>query len=110
MKATKTYKLQDLIEQIEWVDKMIKSHKENPSPFMREQYEAEKEELLGQLIDELVASENRSTYSFKLILMAINKYYPQLIVSGKTSVKKTAQWKSEDKHYKELRGLEGVLT
>ena len=97
------YKLKHLIDQIEWVDKMIKSHKGNPSPFMREQYETEKEELLGQLIDNLVDPHNRSPYSFKLIRMAIAKYYPGVVKRGK-SIHIT-----KDRHYNELKALETAL-
>lgn len=53
---SKKYQLQDLIEKIGEVDKMVKIHSSNPSKFMLEQYKAKKEKLLGYLIDELSTS------------------------------------------------------
>jgi hypothetical protein len=102
MNNTKKYQLQDLIEKIERVNKMIKVHSSNPSKFMAEQYEAKKEKLLGYLIDELVDAKLRSPYSFQLIRLALNKFYPEL----KNGKKKRPV---HDKHYAELKGLENVL-
>jgi|GEM_PF-864752 hypothetical protein len=107
MKKSTTYELQNLIEQIESADKMVKAHKGNTSSFMRAQYEAEKEELLSKLIDELVDSDNRSQYSFKLILMAITKFYPELF--RRSAGSRVSGHLRLDKHYKELKGLESVL-
>ena len=99
MSKSKIYELQDLIEKIDEVDKMIQLHQSNPSKFMLIQYEAKKEKLLGYLIDELVDSKLRSPYSFRLIFLALTKYYPDLV---KKPVK-------DNKHYNELKGLESVL-
>jgi hypothetical protein len=99
MKESKKYQLQDLIEKIEKVDEMVKVHASNPSKFMLEQYEAKKEKLLGYLIDELVDAKIRSPYSFKLIILALIKFYPELM-SPKNK---------KDKHYDELKDLEEVL-
>ncbi len=101
---SKKYKLQDLVEKIEEVDKMVKIHSSNPSKFMLEQYEAKKEKLLGYLIDELIGSKLRSPYSFRIVALALNKFYPQLI---KQKAKNTSLTK--DKHYSELKKLEAVL-
>lgn len=103
LKESKKHELQDLIEKIEKVDKMIKLHSSNPSKFMLEQYQAKKEKLLSYLIDELVDAKIRSPYSFRLIIMALMKFYPELI--KKEATKKL----SKDRHYQELRGLEAVL-
>ena len=102
MSASKIYQLQHLIEKIEEVDGMIKKHSSNASAFMLEQYEAKKEKLLGYLIDELVDAKLRSPYSFKLILLALMKFYPELIQKNPSSLKL-------DKHYGELKDLEAVL-
>jgi hypothetical protein len=102
MNEAKKYKLQDLIEKIDQVDQMIKLHSSNPSTFMLDQYKAKKEKLLSYLIDELVDSKLRSPYSFKLIFMAISKYYPN--VTKAKSLKDPVEIR-----YKELRDLEDVL-
>jgi hypothetical protein len=94
----KILKLQDLINKIDDVDKMVKHHATDSSDFMLRQYEAKKEKLLGYLIDELINSSVRSHYSFKLISMALNKYYPDL----NTKVE-------EDKNYLKLKEIEDVL-
>jgi ribosomal protein S15P/S13E len=101
MKESKKYQLQDLIEKIDKVDEMIRLHSKNPSKFMLEQYEAKKEKLLSYLIDELVDSKMRSPYSFKLVFMALQKYYPALMTEN--FVKKA------DGSSKELKELEAVL-
>lgn len=101
MNEAKKYQLQDLIEKIDRVDKMILLHSSNPSNFMLDQYKAKKEKLLGYLIDELVDAKVRSPYSFKLILLALNKFYPNLNQFGST--------RTEEIRYKELRDLEDVL-
>jgi hypothetical protein len=100
LKESKKHELQDLIEKIEQVDKLIKIHAKNPSKFMVEQYEAKKEKLLGYLIDELVDAKVRSPYSFRLIYMALLKFYPKEMKAGS---KKTATLS------KELKSLEAVL-
>lgn len=103
MNEAKRYQLQDLIEKIDQVDKMIAIHSGNSSKFMLEQYKAKKEKLLGYLIDELVDSRIRSPYSFRIILLALNKYYPNLTSKSKRSL-------SKEKHYDELMSLESVLS
>lgn len=100
LKESKKYQLQDLIEKIEGADKMVKLHSSNPSKFMLEQYQAKKEKLLGYLIDELVDAKMRSPYSFKLVILALMKFYPELMKPKKLF---------QDKHYEELKGLEAVL-
>jgi hypothetical protein len=99
---SKKYQLQDLIEKIEEVDKMVKLHASNPSKFMRQQYETKKEKLLGYLIDELLDAKVRSPYSFRLIVLALIKFYPETTQPKSKAITK-------DKHYKELKGLEAVL-
>ena len=100
MNESKKYQLQDLIEKIDRVDRMIKLHATNPSKFMLSQYEAKKEKLLSYLIDELVDAKLRSPYSFRIIMLALTKYYPQL-QKNKVQIK--------DRHYNELKELELVL-
>ncbi len=102
MNEAKKYQLQDLIEKIDRIDKMIKLHSSNPSAFMLDQYMAKKEKLLGSLIDELVDARIRSLYSFKLIVLAINKYYPNIIKLG-------GKKQTQEIRYKELQDLEAVL-
>ncbi len=104
IKDIKKYQLQDLIEKIGEVDKMIKFHSSNPSKFMLEQYEAKKEKLLGYLIDELVDAKLRSQYSFRIILLALIKFYPQLGKANSHTI-----FNKKDKHYGELKNLEAVL-
>ncbi len=78
MQESKKHQLHDLIEKIDRVDQLIKFHSSNPSSFMSEQYESKKEKLLSYLIDELVDSKIRSPHSFRLIFMALLKYYPEI--------------------------------
>jgi hypothetical protein len=101
MKSQRKYYLQNLVEQIERVDKLIKFHSTNHSSFMYDQYAAEKEELLSKLIDKLVTSENRSEYIFQLVYMALKKYYPEII-------KRTYRIKS-NANYKEYKELANAL-
>jgi len=100
----KLHKLEDLISKIEEVDKMVKLHSANPSKFMLVQYQAKKEKLLGYLIEELADVKLRSPFSFRIIMLALIKFYPEL-VDGK---KEKAILK-KDKHYSELKNLEAVL-
>ena len=94
------------MEQIESVDKMIIFHKWNPSPLMPEQYEYRKKLLFNELLQELSNMDNDSEYSFKLIYLAINKYYPA-IASEKTV---TENAKSRiNKQLKVLQELEAAL-
>lgn len=102
MNDAKKYELQDLIEKLDQVDKMIAIHSSNPSKFMLEQYTAKKEKLLSYLIDELVDAKIRSAYSFKLIFLALSRFYPEVS-------KKDNRQLSKVKNYKELKGLESVL-
>jgi len=101
MEDSKKYQLRDLIEKIGKADEMVKLHSKNPSKFMRSQYEAKKEKLLSYLIDELADAKVRSPYSFKLIYMAIQKYYPQLM-----KIKTTNKMNID---FKDLKDLEAVL-
>lgn len=78
MNEAKKHQLKDLIEKIERVDEMIKFNLSNLSKDELVKYEAEKEELLACLIQELASDKIRSIYSFKLIVMAINKFYPDI--------------------------------
>ncbi|HLG02637.1 MAG TPA: hypothetical protein VI731_03520 [Bacteroidia bacterium] len=105
MSDSKKYQLQDLIERIEAVDRMLKEHASNPSSFMIEQYEAKKIKLLGYLIDELVDSRLRSPYSLHLVSLALKKFYPDLTKAGKSKRINNRL----DKSYKELKALETVL-
>lgn len=102
LKESKKYKLQDLIEKIEELDKIIKIHSSNPSKFMLNQYEAKKEKLLSYLIDELMDAKIRSPYTFRLVLLALQKFYPEINKSKSKLILK-------DKHYSELKELEAVL-
>lgn len=78
MTESKKRELQNLVQEIQKVDDMIKLHKSNPSKFMLEQYEAKKEKMLVYFIDELASAKPTSPYSFKLILLAIEKFYPDI--------------------------------
>lgn len=74
----KIHELQNLIQRIEDVDEMVKLHSSDSSDFMLSQYQAKKEKLLGYLIDELANSKFPSLERFKLIMLALKKYYPDL--------------------------------
>jgi len=96
MKEHKKYQLQDLIEKIKKVDDMIKFHSSNPSTFLLDQYQAKKEKLLSYLIDELITSEVRSPYSFKLIIMALIKFYPELEIGKPEKISRSKKNNSND--------------
>lgn len=69
---------------------------------MKEQYEAKKEKLLGYLIDELIDAKIRSPYSFKIIILALMKFYPELKLPRSKKL-------LCDRHYDELKEIEQVL-
>ena len=73
----KLHMLQDLIEDLKKVDAMVKLHSSNPSKFMLNQYLAKKEKLLSFLIDELIDSKVRSVESFRIISLALMRFYPE---------------------------------
>jgi len=106
MTAAQKYKIQDLIEQIEKVDKMILFHASNPSKTSLDQYEYMKKRFLNELIEELMKIQDISKYNFKLIYLAINKYYPELI---QTATNKKKDSTKINKQLKELQELEAVL-
>jgi hypothetical protein len=106
MKESKKNKIQDLVSQIEEVDKMILFNAANPSKLMSDQYEYRKERFLSELIEELMSLKNLSKYSFQLIYMAIHKYYPEM--TNATPKKGKGQIKL-DKQSKELKALETLL-
>jgi hypothetical protein len=106
MKKSRKHKIEDLVEQIEKVNKMIALNGSNPSKLMVDQYEYRKELLLSELIDELKDIHSLSKYSFQLIFLAINRYYPELIVAATSKGKKQIK---KDKHYKDLKAIEAVL-
>jgi len=54
MTSAQKYKLMDLIEDIEKVDRMISLHSSDSSAMMLEQYKYKKDKLISYLIDELV--------------------------------------------------------
>ena len=105
MRMAQKYKIQDLADQIKEVDKMILLHSKNPSKLMYDQYEYRKERLLSELIEELISLKNLSKYSFQLIYLAINKYYPDIIHSTEEKNKR----QSKNKIPGELREIEAIL-
>ena len=102
MNETKKNRLIDLIEKIDQIDKMIALHANNPSKFMLEQYMTKKEKLFGFLVDEFVDAKIRSPYSFRLIMLALKKYYPDITSINNTNL-------SKEKHYNELMDFESAL-
>ncbi len=106
MTKSQKYRIQDLVEQIKDVDKMLHLHTENPSKLMYDQYEYRKERLLSELIDELKSLKNLSKYSFQLISLAIHKYYPDFdTATVKSNIKNTAK----DKAKNELEEIAAIL-
>ena len=105
MTASQKYKVQDLIQQIEEVDKMILFHSTNPSKLMAEQYEDLKKRFLSELIEELMNIQNLSKYSFKLIALAINKYYPELIQTASGKKKDSTKINKQLREFKELEAV-----
>jgi len=75
MKKGQLYKLIDLVEDIKKVDVMVKLHLKDDSKFMLDQYKAEKDKLIGFLIDKLVSPEVRSARSMLTIKIIIDKFY-----------------------------------
>jgi len=104
MTASQKYKIQDLIEHIEKADQMIQFNSANPSKLMADQYEYMKERFLSELIEELMNINNLSKYSFKLISIAINKYYPEL-KQGKSTKENSTRINKQLKEFKELEAV-----
>ena len=63
MKASKKHQLQDLIEKIGQVDKMVKLHSTNPSKFMLEQYKVKKEGKCGKTGTKVIFSPDEEIFS-----------------------------------------------
>ena len=73
---SKILKLIDLINDIKKVDALIQLHKNlNDSEIITNQYVAKKEKLIGYLINELNAPQNRSLESFHAIKLVIDNFY-----------------------------------
>lgn len=77
MEPQKLKRLVDLVQKIKKVDEMILLHSNNPSPTMRDQYEAKKLELMNQVIEELVRPETRSSMGLSVLGVFISRFYPQ---------------------------------
>ena len=105
MDNAQKYKIEDLIEQIERTDKMILFNADNPSRFMTEQWEYRKRLLFNELIQELMNIKDASKYSFKLIYMAINKYYPELIKASANTENNSIEMIIQPKDVSELESV-----
>ncbi len=103
MSAAQKNKILDLIGRIEDADKMIVFNSANSSKLMAGQYEYQKERLLRELFEELMNMKNLSKYSFQLMYLAINKYYPEI-----TNHKGIGKINTE-RQPSELRDLEAML-
>jgi hypothetical protein len=102
MTADKKNSIQNLLEQIEKVEKMILFHSSNPSSLMASQYTEMKQRYFSQLIAELMDLQNLSKYSFKLIYLALNKYYPELNDTNTTSETISSKPKRSPREFREL--------
>lgn len=80
------YKLLDLIEQINEVNKMIKLHSENDSEFMASQYRAEKAEYVAELIQTLNSSKIQSEKNYLLLNRLLSEFYPNNNLMQKESI------------------------
>ncbi len=105
MTASQKYRILDLIEQIEKVDKMILFHENSPSKLMAEQYEYRKKLFFKELIEEIMKIDDLSKYSFKLISLAINKFYPELVQSSAGKESKSIKINKQLKEFKELEAV-----
>ena len=75
MKQSQFYELQDLLDQIKAVDKMIQLHYDAPTAFMLNQYKATKAKLINNFIGALVAPPFISSGNIHTIKMVIDKFY-----------------------------------
>lgn len=75
--------LERLLQDIKEVNKMIDLHASTPmddvSEFMLHQYKSKRENLIGYLIDELLAPSVRSPKSFFIIQKLLANQYPDLM-------------------------------
>ncbi len=80
MNEKKIIQLENLLEEINQVNSMLKLHslEDESERFMHLQYKNKKDKLISQVIDHLVTPSFRSTKSFALILKLLEKQYPHL--------------------------------
>jgi predicted molibdopterin-dependent oxidoreductase YjgC len=86
MKQHQIYKLLDLIEQINKVNKMIKLHSENNSEFMASQYRHIKSEHVAELIKTLNSSKTQSEENYLLLNRLLSEFYPNNNLMQKESI------------------------
>jgi hypothetical protein len=91
MEKHQIYKLLDLIEQINEVNKMIKLHSENDSEFMASQYRYSKSEHVGELIKTLNSSKIQSEENYLLLSRLLSEFYP----NNKLMQKETINYEEE---------------
>ena len=91
MKKHQIYKLLDLIEQINEVNKMIKLHSENDSEFMASQYKVEKSEYIAELVKTLNSSKIQSEENYQLLSRLLSEFYP----NNKLMQKETINYEEE---------------
>ena len=98
----------DLLEDIQKVDEMIKSHERvNDSEFMLSQYKAKKIKLTGYLIDEL--AQVRSMASLAAILLLLYKFYPEIDREAERIKAQTKSKKSQSKEDEDLTRFVAAL-
>lgn len=75
MKDNSLYEILDLIEEIDKVDKMIKTHQNTDSEIMLNQYSNQKLKLSGFLFNELLSNSNKQPEVMNIIKLFIEKFY-----------------------------------
>lgn len=83
MKENTLFKILDLIEEIENVDKMIKIHSESESRLMYDQYRNQKFKLSNILFKELIENKNSKPENMYLVKLFIEKFYKNEIQNYK---------------------------
>jgi hypothetical protein len=86
MEKEHIYKLLDLIEQINKVNKMIKLHSENDSEFMASQYRHIKSEHVAELMQILNLSKVQPEENYLLLHRLLSEFYPNNNLMQKESI------------------------
>ena len=84
MKNSTLYKVLDLVEEIEKVDKMIEMHSSSESKLMSGQYVSQKLKLSSLLFKELLQSSGENPDVMYLVKLFIEKFYKTEIQEPKS--------------------------
>ncbi|WP_256011160.1 hypothetical protein [Desertivirga xinjiangensis] len=79
MKDNALYRILDLVEEIQKVEKMIEIHSDSDSSLMISQYKSQKLKLTNLLVKELLQNSDNSSKVIYLLKLFIDKFYKREI-------------------------------